>query len=239
MLPQIIASYDCGRNQSNMDASIARLELEGGHRDLSCLLLIPALGTVPTRAVAAWWDLYFPPNQKLSRLFAVGLEPGAAYSDAIIMALDNPWLSKYKYLLTMEHDNLPPPDGAVKLIQRMEQHPEFAAIGGLYFTRGEGGNAQIYGDPRNEPYDFRSQLPVPGQLVECCAVAMGFTVFRMDLFKDRRLRRPWFKMGDSPADAFSTQDFYAWSDFRKYGYRCAVDCAVAVGHLDLDTGIVW
>jgi hypothetical protein len=30
-----------------------------------------------------------------------------------------------------------------------------------------------------------------------------------------------------------------WSDARKYGYRCAIDCAVAVGHLDAEADIIW
>lgn len=239
MQPQIVASYDCGRNQSNMDQTLAKLEVQGGHKDFSCILVIPALGTVPTKAVAAWWDLYFPANQKLSRLFPIGLEVGDAYSNAVTMALESPFLSKYKYMLTLEADNLPPPDGAVQLLKRMEQHPEFAAIGGLYFVKGEGGSASIWGDPRNEPFDFRPQMPVPGELVECCAVSMGFTVFRLEMFKDPRLRRPWFKMGETSADAFSTQDFHGWADFRKYGYRCAVDCSVAVGHYSLSDDVVW
>jgi hypothetical protein len=30
-----------------------------------------------------------------------------------------------------------------------------------------------------------------------------------------------------------TQDLYFWGDAKKYGYRCAIDCDVMVGHYDL------
>jgi hypothetical protein len=58
------------------------------------------------------------------------------------------------------------------------------------------------------------------------------------MFKDPKLRKPWFKT-QAGKDGVGTQDLYAWSDFRKHGYRCAIDCAVRVGHLDPQTDICW
>ena len=76
-------------------------------------------------------------------------------------------------------------------------------------------------------------MPDPnGGLVEACGTGMGFNVFRLDMFKDERLRRPWFKT--QTENGVSTQDLYFWSDARKYGYRCAIACDVKVGHYDLD-----
>jgi hypothetical protein len=66
---------------------------------------------------------------------------------------------------------------------------------------------------------------------------MGFNLWRLKMFHDKRLRRPWFKT-IAGKEGCSTQDLYAWSDFRKYGYRCAVDCAIGVGHID-EQGMVW
>jgi hypothetical protein len=153
------------------------------------------------------------------------------------MILAHPQLKDYKYILTVEHDNVVPADGLVKLLARMEQHPEFDCIGGLYYTKGETGVAQIWGDPRDPTNNFRPQNPVPGQLVECCGTGMGFNLWRLDMFKDPDLRKPWFKT--QTEGGVATQDLYAWSDFRRYGYRCAVDCAVQVGHYDLAADITW
>lgn len=232
MQPQIISSYDGGRHNADLERTISRLTAEGGYKDLSSIMLVPCFGQIPTRAVASWLNLYAPPNAKFTRMFAVGMEVGHAFSTAIESILAHPDLSKWKYVITIEHDNLPPPDGIVKLLAQMEAHPEFACIGGLYFTQGPGGCAQIWGDPKDPVLNFRPQLPRPGELVECCGTGMGFNVWRLDMFRDERLRRPWFKTLSE--GGVSTQDLYFWGDARKYGYRCAIDCSVKVGHYDLD-----
>jgi hypothetical protein len=141
-------------------------------------------------------------------------------------------------VLTMEHDNLPPPFGVLQLIAQMEAHPELAAISGLYWTKGEGGAPQIWGDPHDPVPNYRPQMPVPGALVECCGLGMGFCLFRLAMFKDARLERPWFRTLAGPGGV-GTQDLAFWTMARKYGYRCAVDCSVLVGHIDVATGQIW
>jgi len=143
-------------------------------------------------------------------------------------------------MLTMEHDNLPPSDGVVRLVRQMEAHPEFACIGGGYWTKGPGGVFQAWGDPRDPVLNFRPMPPDPnGGLMECCGTGMGFNLWRLAMFKDERLRKPWFETKDG-----CTQDLYFWSDARKHGYRCAIDCSVKVGHLDFNgsfgpEGMIW
>ena len=150
----------------------------------------------------------------------------------------HPELAKFKYILTIEADNVVPPDGVVKLLQQMEAHPELACIGGLYWTKGMGGVPQIWGDINDPVLNFKPMPPVPGQLVECCGTGMGFNVFRLEMFRDARLRKPWFKTTASASEGCYSQDLYAWSDFRKNGYRCAIDCNILVGHVSED-GFVW
>ncbi len=239
MTPQILSSHDPGRHNADLTATLNRLEKDGAYKDMSTIVLVPALGTVPTKAVASWWSLYFPPNQKVIKLFAIGMEVGAAYSDTIAQILANTELSTFKYLVTIEHDNIPPCDGVVKLLQQMEAHPELSCIGGLYFTKGEGGQPQIWGNPAEHPLNFKPQPPVPGALVECSGTGMGFNAWRMSMFKDERLRRPWFKTTCSAAEGTFTQDLYFWTDARKHGHRCAIDCSILVGHYDMNTDITW
>lgn len=240
MQPQIISSYESGKHNADLDKTVSRLDKEASYKDLSTIVIIPALGSVPTKAVAAWWSMFNPPNQKVVRLFAMGMEVGDAYSKTIQSIVDHPDLGKYKYLLTLEHDNIPPPDGLVKLLMRMESHPEFAAIGGLYFTKGMGGCAQIWGNSNEHPLNFKPCKPdTNGGLVECNGTGMGFTLFRVKMFHDKRLRKPWFKTTADTANGCHTQDLYAWTDFKKHGYRCAIDCGVKVGHYSLEEDQVW
>jgi hypothetical protein len=238
--PIILSSYDAGRHAADLNATVSRLDRELNWKDLSCVIVTPAGGSIPTRCAFSWLGMIKPPNNKTSHLGAIGAEVGEAYSRMVDALLAHPDLSTWKYLLTIEHDQSVPPDGLVNLLLQMEAHPEYAAIGGLYFTKGPGGVAQIWGDPREMPLNFRPQKPDPaGGLVECSGTGMGFTMFRLAMFKDERLRRPWFKTPASSSEGAMTQDLYFWADARRYGYRCAIDCSVRVGHYDAATDTMW
>jgi hypothetical protein len=232
MKPQIVSVDMKGTNNGAMDEAISRLNIMGAYKDLSTVVICPGFGTIPTKIVAAWWSLMFPPNGKVFRVFPLAMEVGEAFSQTIQNVLDHPELKKFKYILTLEHDNSPPQDGLVRLLMHAEAHPEFAAIGGLYWTKGPGGVAQIWGDPKSSDMNYRPQKPIPGQLVECRGVGMGFTLYRTKTFMDRRLRKPWFKTTSSKKEGCATQDLYFWGDAQKHGYRCAVACDVHVGHYD-------
>lgn len=203
------------------------------------IVIIPAGEAIPTKVYLTHCNLAFPPNNGVVRMPAVGMEVGEAYSTAIEQILLHPELSTWEYILTLEHDNMPPADGVLKLVERMEANQKYACIGGLYFTKGYGGVAQIWGDPSDPVMNFRPQLPDPGGgLVECNGTGMGFNLWRLKTFKDKKLRKPWFKTlkGDQ---GMASQDLYFWMDAKKYGYRCAIDCSVRVGHYSLQDDTVW
>ncbi len=235
-----IVCMDYGRHNADLATSISRV-LEGATwKKQRVVVVIPAGKSIPTKVALSHWNLIFPPNQPVVRLAAVGMEVGDAYSTTIQQILATPDLCDFEYVLTIEHDNVPPPDGVLRLIQDMEEHPEFACIGGLYWTKGETGVPQIWGDPKDPVLNFRPQPPRAGEIVECCGTGMGFNLWRLSMFKDEKLRKPWFKtLTGLEGQGVGTQDLYAWSDFRKYGYRCAIDCRVLVGHFDPSTEITW
>ena len=239
MKPEIIIGVDPGRHNQDMEATLQRLEKDGAYKDMSTIVIIPCIGSVPVKVVSSWWNMYFPPNQKIIKMYPTGMEVGAAYSECIEMILNHPELSKFKYIMTLETDNVPQPDGACKLLAAMEAHPEYACIGGLYYTKGEGGVPQIWGDVSDPVLNFRPVPPRCDELVECNGTGMGFNIWRMDTFRDARLRRPWFKTTASMTEGAFTQDLYFWTDAKKNGYRCAIDCSVLVGHYDSQNDITW
>jgi len=228
-----------GVHNSDLKTTSARLLKGGSWKKQRIISVIPAGPSIPSKVYLSHLNLGYPPNNGVVKMLAEGMEVGDAYTTAIENILGHPDLSTWEYLLTIEHDNMPPSDGVVRLVERMEQHPEFSCIGGLYFTKGISGVAQIWGDPKDPVVNFRPLPPDPnGGLVECCGTGMGFNLWRLSMFKDPKLRRPWFKTL-SGKDGFATQDLYAWGDFRKHGYRCAIDCSVKVGHYDAATETVW
>lgn len=238
MKPQLIG-LDSGVHNSDLEKSGQRIIEGGSWKKQRVVMLIPAGISIPTKVYLSHCSLIFPPNQASYRMAAIGQEVGEAFSNSIGEILAHPELSQWEYLLTIEHDNIPPQDGLIKLLKRMEEHPEYACIGGLYWTKGEGGVPQIWGDPKDPIPNYRPQVPNPnGGLVECCGTGMGFNLWRLQMFKDPALRKPWFKT-IAGAEGVGTQDLYFWGDARKNGYRCAIDCDVKVGHFDQATDITW
>jgi hypothetical protein len=234
--PQLVIQDISGHHNSNMPDTIARLTRSGSWKRQRVVVILPAADMVSTRCVLSWWNLAFPPNNGVVKIIALGQEVGDAYSNAVESILAHPELSQWEFVLTVESDNMPPSDGVIRLIERMEEHPEFACIGGLYWTKGAQGCAQIWGDVRDPLINFRPQIPdANGGLVECYGVANGFNLFRLALFKDERIKKPWFRtLNGKDGKGIGTQDLTFWAEARKYGYRCAIDCGCKVGHHDQD-----
>ena len=227
-----------GRNNGAPAATRSRIERSASWRRQRIIRVKPTDRDIPAKVAETHENLVYPPNNGVVRMLAAGMEVGEAYSIAVEQILSHPELAEWEYMLTIEHDNMPPADGVLRLIERMEANPRFACIGGLYFIKGHNGPAQIWGDPKDPVLNFRPQLPDPnGGLIECCGTGMGFNLWRLKMFRDKRLRRPWFVT--QREGGVSTQDLYFWADARKYGYRCAVDCSVKVGHYDKEADEVW
>jgi hypothetical protein len=186
--PQIIVGYEAGAHNESKQ-TVKRLKSGRQYQDLSTVMIVPTRGTIPARVVECWMGMLTPMNNAFTRIFISGMEVGDAYNAGIELVLNHPELSKWKYILTVEEDNLPPPDGVLKLLETIGDH---GAIGGLYYTKGEGGQPMIYGSPERRP-QLPPQPPVPEAIQPCNGLGMGFTLFKTDLFRDEKIERPWFK----------------------------------------------
>lgn len=233
-----IVSYDFGRHNANLEESRSRVMHGGSWKKQRTIVMLPSSDMIPAKVALSHWNLIFPPNQPMWRMLCLGMEVGEAYTSALYQIVGHPDLTQWEYVLSIEHDNIPPPDGLLMLIKDLEEHKEYAAISGLYWHKGEGGYAHIWGDPKDPVLNYRPQVPKVDELQECCGLSMGFTLWRLSLFKDERLKKPWFKTHASK-EGVGTQDLAFWTDARKYGYRCAVDTKVKVGHFDIGTGDTW
>lgn len=238
----IIGSTDEGLQNQATDLTAERLRKGKQYTDLSTVVVIPSREGIAPRVVESWWNLQNPMNNRLVRMFVTGMEIGDAYESAVETILTNPFLKDYRFMLTLESDNLPPPDGLLKLFESI-CHCEklckthYAQVAGLYYTKGEAGQPMIYGNPKTM-MRFQPQVPLTDKVQECNGTGMGFTLFRTDLFRDKKLERPWFKTVQG-TEGQGTQDLYAMAKFRKLGYRIASDNRVRVGHWDEEAGIAW
>jgi hypothetical protein len=231
---------DVGLHNKNLEDSINRLEQSKSYRDLSTIIICPTRGQIPARVVQSWMGLMRPMNQKvIGPLFAIRMEVGEAYNSLIEMIINSPDLSTWKYILTIEEDNTPPADGLLKLYESMDKYD---VVQGLYWTKGEGGQPMIYGNPLVFPKNFIPQKPIVDTVMECNGLGMGFNLFKIDIFKNKDLPKPWFKTVQETVEGGTrmyTQDLYFYENAAKVGYRFACDTRVKVGHYDLSTDIIW
>jgi len=238
--PQVVIPDYSGYHNRDIDESAERLEKAKSYKDLSTIIICPTRGQIPAKVVQSWMGLMRPMNQKvIGPLFAIGMEVGAAYNSMIENILNNPELSKWKYILTIEEDNMPPADGLLKLYESMDKYD---VVQGLYWTKGEGGQPMIYGDPSVMPKNFIPQKPIKDTVMACNGLGQGFNLFKIDIFKNPELQKPWFRtvqeVINGGARAY-TQDLYFYENAAKCGYRFACDCRVKVGHYDYISDIIW
>jgi hypothetical protein len=227
-----------GFHNSNLSAARDRLTRGQTYKDLSTICVVPTRGMIHAKVVQSWMGLMPPMNQKFIRMFMIGMEVGHAYNAAVEQILASPDLSKWKYMLTLEEDNIPPPDGLLRLYESIENYD---AVGGLYWTKGESGQPMIYGDPKQMPKNFIPQLPRPGEVQQCNGLGMGFTLFRIAMFK--KVPKPWFKTEQSFTPGVGvrayTQDLFFFELAGAAGFKFACDTRVLVGHFDAENDRCW
>lgn len=220
-------------------ASVQNIRKTSYH-DNSMIVIIPSRAPfLHTRFVQSIDAIRWPMNGKRAKFHVSGAEVGEAYDEHVALCLAHPELSTYRYVLTIEDDNLVPPDAVELLCEAIEAGP-FDAVGGLYFLKGDMGMPQCYGSPeefqRTGVLDFRPRDMTAaikqGMLVPCNGIAMGCSLFRLNMFKD--IPRPWFKT--SP---HNTQDLYFCQKAASAGKKFAVDARVRVGHACWSSGVVY
>lgn len=266
-------------------------------KDLSTIIILPTRGTTEEKKklickkckteneylsttvngmspifVEAWKRLIKPMNVPVLEMVIQGMEVGAAYTAAIENILANPALNKFKYILTVEDDNIIPfmPNTQGPLMMLYEDIEKFNldVVGGLYWTKGNPSMPLLYGDP-NEKRDapagmFKVRFPAKvqkkgrvgklnsdgsdwtdGEIVLCNGSGMGFTLYKLDIFKDVRIEKPWFKSisdhgtTEKPGIRQYTQDLFCFEKLREVGYKVAIDTRVKLGHLDIRTNIIY
>lgn len=218
----------------NENPEVARERMRGGrYRELSTICVTPAIKPVPPRIVHSWMNMRRPPNTKYTHTMAEGMEVGQAYSHAVEAILKHPVFSQFRFILTLETDNAPPADGLLRLLYDLDDHPEYCAMSGLYWTKGPGGVPQCWGNPEY-PDSFFPFIPEPESLTHVNAIGMGFALWRMDLFRDERIGKPFFETTDC-----ETQDIIFAMKLQPLGYKLAVNSSVRVGHWDDDQRVMW
>jgi hypothetical protein len=239
MEPRILGENTVGLHNADLEKSIERVDKSKMYEDLSTIIICPTRGLFPTRVVQSWMKMLKPMNQLVAGpIFAEAMKVDDAYNSLIQYILDNPYLSKFKYILTIEEDNLPPPEGLLKLYESIG---EYDVVGGLYWHKSKNGFPMLFGNPDKGPLDSAPQTPKVGEVQRVNALGMGFNLFKLDMF--RKISSPWFKtvQCDNAEEGQSTmtQDFYFYRIAAEHGFKFACDNRILVGHFDSKTDTIY
>lgn len=229
--------------------------IHGTHyRDCSTIIIVPSRDDrIHWRVVQSWEGLMQPMNQKRAKLFCVNEEVGHAYDSMIRdVILAHPDLSKWKYVMTLETDNLIPPDAHIRLLESIEEF-KLDAVGAIYFTKGDHSMPMAYGDPDQyaktgvldfTPRDIRPFIGTGRHVMPVNGIAMGCSLYRMELLKKMAAANK--RMFETVADvtpqgpmAFTQDLKFCREAITQFGAKFGVDLRVKVGHLDLSSGRVW
>lgn len=218
------------------------------YKDASTIVIVPSRKpNFHYKVVQGWQNLIAPMNQARAFLFVINEEVGFAYTSTIKTILADPNLSKWRYIMTLESDNVVPPDAQIRLIESLNGGG-YDGVSGIYFTKGDLNMPMAYGDPAHyartgeldfKPRDIRAAL-AHGNVMPVNGIAMGCSLYRMDLFRD--VPEPWFVTVNDLVNGVPqgfTQDLYFCKRAVERGKRFAVDMRVKVGHLDESTGIMY
>lgn len=226
-----------GYHNSKMELSRTRVIEGSSYRDCSTACLMPVRRKdelIHYKVSDAFRALMVPMNQAFVAIRLAGMEVADAYNNGVQQVLDHPEMSKFRFILTFESDNVPPPDGLIKLLETIYSGP-WAGVGGLYWTKGEMGMPMIYGNPADHFPNYRPMPPIPDEVQECRGLAMGFTLWDLAIFKDKRLGPPWFKTVQEHVPwqgaRSGTQDLEWCGRAAELGYRFVMDNRVRVGHV--------
>lgn len=214
-----------------------------------------AVGMIPDVVHQSIMNLQRPPNHPVAARFVRGDEVGRAYNRGIRSVLDDPHIGKFAWILTHEDDNILPPSGLLCLLQTAFKH-QADVVAGLYYMKGPMAVPMAFGRPGQTdaaggidftPRDLTeaivaaNSLEETGYVVPVNGVACGFTLWRMDLF--REFAYPWFttftRFDNNGVIEAQTQDIFWCKKLVEAGKKLVVDCRVRVGHLDVESGAVY
>lgn len=220
-----------GVHNIDPEASAQRLKKANSYKDLSTVCIIHTSGLINAKIAENWMNQISQMNQKFIRLPIVGMEKYEAFNQTIEFALASPGMRDFKYILTMEEDTLVPFDGLVKLFESIEKYD---VVGGLKFSQGIEGKPMVYGHPQMIPASYVSVPLIPEAIQECLGIGTAFTLFKLDIFKNPDLKKPWFKKPN-----LGGPDLAFFDNIHKLGYKVACDTRVRLGNFDSENQLVW
>lgn len=234
------------------------------------LIFTPTKGTVRMEWVSARYGQIIPTNWSHVELFQY-ISPyipiGYQIADAQNLMAKVVVKQNYDWILYIEDDNLPPPDGFIKMNKYVNEG-KIPVVSGLYFTKSNPSEPVLYRGRGNSYFrDWKM-----GDKVWVDGMPFGFRLEHASLIKTAWKESPEYRIGDyvtrrvfdSPGEMWYDQDKggfasrsgttdlawctrlmrdkifekAGWPEYQKMKYPFLVDTTIFVKHID-DQGRIY
>lgn len=193
---------------------------------------VKVLICVPTREKAeklpVLENLSIPSGVQVKYLNVFGRTTADAYNEAIQTALND----GAHFMLTVEDDTFPPPDGFQKILARYREIGDPKVVLGGYYVKKtqfpEGVHIRVVAGKRQALTLSKED----SSLYEVYTIAQGFTLFPMEAFLQTEY--PW-----TVTTPHLTQDSFLSQKLREKGWKLLVDASIRCKHIDVNTGKVY
>ena len=175
------------------------------------------------------------PEMECNIMTPARVEIASARNACIDLALRN----NVDYFFWMDDDTQCPPDTIVRLLDRLEKHPDIHMISPKYYVRGYPYKLmafEVVSPLEWQLIDDKKMVPDADGLVRCAAIGNGCTLTRMSVFKElivSKANREWYRTGKHHTeDAF----FCAKAKSVIPEFTCAIDTTFTAKH---QLGTTW
>ncbi len=165
----------------------------------------------------------FPNGAEIKIYNSWGRKVDDSYNHIVETALAD----KADFIFTVEDDTFPPKDALVRLMKLFEKN-ENCAVGAWYPKKEinrQGVHIEIIKGKRGA-------MPDDGQIHEAYTMAMGCSVYPIEMFM--KIPYPWFKTTEN-----LSQDSFFSQLARENGYKLLVDTSIKCRHIDRRNGDIY
>jgi hypothetical protein len=158
------------------------------------LLATPTLGSIRMEWAAARYGMAVPSNFSkvdMQQYMSSFIPIRYTIADAQNMIINEAVQSGYEWLLLIEDDTIPPPDGLIRFNEYI-RHAKYPVVSGLYFTRSDPSDPMVY---RGRGNSFYTKWKL-GDLVWADGVPTGMLLLSCKLLKLMWIDAPEYMCGE-------------------------------------------
>lgn len=154
------------------------------------------------------------------------------YRADYIWMLDDDHIIHVENLVNPHFGRMDDYDLPIKLVKRLEEHPDAGVVGALYYQRGGDYYPVILQEPKDDPRPFfLTHAEISRRMQKVDVTGGGCMMIRTSIFD--KIKEPWFK----PEHEFGT-DIQLCKQAREAGFEVWCDTSLEIGHMQKEKRVI-